>query len=144
LLERIFFVGIATTPGGISSGLNGVLILLDPRYLTRHHRWMRRTHGKAPQKGKKADRTYGLWSAMKRRCYNKNVFSYRYYGARGIEVCERWRHSFENFFADMGDPPPRLTLERRNNDGPYSPNNCYWATKSEQAFNRRAKGTTHI
>ena len=85
--------------------------------------------------GGKTSKTYRSWESMKGRCYNKNDPSYPRYGERGITVCDRWLHSFENFFEDMGERPPSKTLDRINNDGNYEPGNCKWATNKEQQNN---------
>jgi hypothetical protein len=97
-----------------------------------------RTHGmrRAPE--------YSLWCGMVARCHRVDSKNYARYGARGISVCDRWRHSFENFYADVGPRPagtngrrPLYSLERINNNGNYEPGNVRWATAQEQAANTR-------
>lgn len=82
---------------------------------------------------------YMAWDNMKRRCYDKNSPHFKNYGGRGIVVCQRWLHSFDNFLSDMGKRPSNAhSLDRHpNNDGNYEHSNCRWATKPEQQRNRR-------
>lgn len=84
-------------------------------------------------------RAHRIWRKMLERCNNPKARHFEDYGGRGIKVCERWRE-FTNFYADMGDPPDGLSIDREDNDGDYTPENCRWATDLQQAANKR---TTH-
>ena len=80
---------------------------------------------------------YRVWASMLDRCRNPNLRPFQYYGARGITVCERWT-KFANFIEDMGcRPSKKHSIERRDNNGNYEPDNCYWATPEEQWRNKR-------
>lgn len=89
--------------------------------------------------GKEFQQLRRHWSAMKRRCSDTSWENYHLYGGRGIKVCDRWlgNEGFWNFVADMGQPGPGLSLDRKDNDGNYEPDNCRWATASEQTLNSR-------
>lgn len=83
---------------------------------------------------------YRIWKLMKRRCLNPNHATYKYYGGRGVKVCERWLHNFPNFLADVGRrPSAKHTLDRIDNAGDYAPDNCRWVTMKTQCNNRRVQ-----
>lgn len=82
--------------------------------------------------------TYRIWAAMITRCTNKNTHAFPRYGGRGISVCDRWQHDFQNFLDDMGlRPSTKYSIDRIDNDLGYEPSNCRWATATEQARNKR-------
>ena len=103
-------------------------------------KWDEERREKQRQRRKKhglsRSRAYVCWAAMMQRCFNPNNKAFADYGGRGIAPCDEWR-GFENFFADMGDPPPSLSIHRIDNDGNYEPGNCSWAPPSVQISNRR-------
>lgn len=92
--------------------------------------------------GMRKTRLFNIWSTMIQRCENKNKNDFRYYGGRGIKVCTAWHEAgafikwalAHGYHAD-------LTLDRKDNDGDYTPKNCRWTTRAEQALNRSPKGT---
>ncbi len=95
-------------------------------------------HGEAGGKTSPRTAEYKAWAEMRKRVMNPSSKRYEAYGGRGITICARWE-LYENFLADMGrKPSPRHSLDRIDNDGSYEPNNCRWATRSQQMKNRRA------
>jgi hypothetical protein len=96
---------------------------------------------RATRHGLSHTRTHDIWQAMRRRCSRPDQPNYKYYGARGIKVCDRWQ-SFDNFLADMGECPEGHELDRIDGDGHYEPGNCRWVTHKENcAKGRRNYGS---
>lgn len=91
-----------------------------------------RTHGASHSQ------LYQVWMQMRQRCYLPTAPNYKWYGGRGITVCDRWMNSFEAFAADMGERPVGASIDRKDNDGPYAPWNCRWETsQAKQVRNSR-------
>ena len=90
-----------------------------------------------------ARKTYATWSNMLSRCYNAKNAGYRYYGGKGVRVCDRWNPkaggSFENFAADVGYRPKGATIGRWLDTGNYEPGNCFWQTREQQGIHRFSK-----
>lgn len=86
--------------------------------------------------GYSKSQVYKIYMGMIARCYKENSTSYPRYGAKGVSVCNRWKESFENFLEDMGEPPEGMSLDREDNKGNYTPENCRWSTNKQQSNNR--------
>ncbi len=84
-------------------------------------------------------REYNSWQSMIRRCVDPNSPNYKYYGGRGIEVCDEWRNSFEKFLEDMGERPEGMTIDRIDVNDNYKPSNCKWEYNQKQQLNKRER-----
>lgn len=98
---------------------------------------LERTKEANTRHGKKGTRVYSSWTSMLDRCRNERSKDFERYGKRGITVCDEWLN-FENFYRDMGDPPPKHSIDRINNSLGYCLSNCQWSTAQQQASNRRS------
>jgi len=90
--------------------------------------------------GMTESREYEIWCGMKKRCNNKSNEAFNRYGGRGISVCDKWQNDFQAFLDDMGGCPKGHSIDRIDNDGDYTPDNCKWSTPKEQAQNRHERG----
>ena len=100
----------------------------------------KRTHGMSrSRRGKKQHPLYSVWTDMKKRCYNPSHKAYKYYGGRGIVLCDAWKSNFSAFFEDMASSwAPGLTIDRIDVNGNYTKANCRWVSMKEQCRNRRS------
>jgi hypothetical protein len=124
-----------TTSRYLRTGISSSCGCLASELTTTRNRQTFTKHGEAAQ----ITPEYMAWASMKSRCYNSKGKKYALYGGRGINICDRWRESFEAFLDDIGRrPSPNHSIDRYpNGDGNYEPGNVRWATYSEQNANRR-------
>jgi hypothetical protein len=87
-------------------------------------------------------RVYHCWTAMIARCHQPSTQNYKYYGGRGVKVCDEWRKDFMAFYKYMGDMPIDMSIDRIDPDGDYTPGNVRWATKAQQNANKRMRNRT--
>lgn len=94
--------------------------------------------------GKRYTKLWYVWQGMKQRCFNSNNKNYKYYGERGITICDEWKNDFNAFYewAITNGYTDNLTIDRINNDGNYEPSNCRWVTNAEQQKNKRLRKTS--
>ena len=119
----------------------GTEVVRKSQYLRAKHRTHPRScgchHGNETHK-LTGSPLFNVWTKMKQRCLNPNDKDWKNYGGRGVTVCDRWSESFEGFLEDMGPTYEKgLTLDRVDNNGPYAPDNCRWATVKQQSSNKR-------
>lgn len=99
---------------------------------------LRSLHGYSVKKSRHD--LYETWVGMKKRCYTSTCAAFKYYGGRGIKVCDRWRYSFPNFLEDMGERPDKKhSIDRIDVNGNYEPGNCRWATMKQQRANQGSR-----
>jgi len=103
-------------------------------------------HGESERLFQKETRLHRIWRQMKRRCYNSNSISYKYYGAKGVGICGEWKNSFVKFrdWAQNNGYRNSLTIDRIDNDGNYEPSNCQWLTASENSKKCRQLIASHL
>ena len=99
--------------------------------------WKRKKRKRFELHGLTYHPSYTVWWGMMQRCYSSNAIGYKYYGGRGIKVCDRWQASILAFYEDMGHKPDGCQIDRIDNDGNYEPNNCRWATPTENLRHKR-------